>query len=238
MDGLGRLSRVVFDAPDVARLASFYADVAGWPEEPGSEGPVLSSPAGPVLAFQPVARHVPPQWPGQERPHQVHLDLDVTVLAPAAERAIALGGTELGGGAYWRTLADPAGHPFDLCEEGARPPMSRLWVSIDAPVPSRLARFYSGLLGLDVTHDNRAGAAIGAGGPLTVCFQPVTGYRGPRWPDPAYPQQAHLDVVVEDLERAVTWVTERGAVHLADGPDGPVLADPAGHPFCLHPRST
>jgi len=238
MNGVGQLSRVVLDAADAARLATFYAAVTGWPRRAASDGLALASPAGPALAFQQVAGHVPPRWPGQERPHQLHLDLDVTELEPAAERAITLGATELGGGAYWRTLADPAGHPFDLCQESARPPMSRLWVSIDAPAPSRLAGFYSGLLGLDVTHDNDAGAAIGAGGPLAVFFQPVTDYRGPRWPDPAHPQQAHLDVLVEDLGCALTWVTERGATHLADGLDGLVLADPAGHPFCLQPRTT
>ncbi len=114
--------------------------------------------------------------------------------------------------------------------------MSRLWISIDAPAPSLLARFYSGLLGVDATHYDEGGAAIGAGGPLTVFFQPVAGYRAPRWPDPAHPQQAHLDVQVEDLDLAVAWTTDQGATLLGDGPDGPVLADPAGHPFCLRPH--
>jgi hypothetical protein len=86
---------------------------------------------------------------------------------------------------------------------------------------------------LEITHDNEAGAAIGAGGPVTVFFQPVVGYHPPRWPDPAHPQQAHLDVHVENLDDARAWATDRGAVLLADQPGGPVLADPAGHPFCL-----
>jgi len=236
MAGLGRLSRVTFDAADVPRLRDFYAELTGWPSVPASDIPALRSPAGPALAFQAAPDHLPPQWPGQERPHQIHLDLDVAALGPAAARAVALGATELGGGASWRTLADPAGHPFDLCEEIARPPMSRLWVSVDAPVPSALAHFYSRLLGLEITHDTEAGAALGAGGPVTVFFQPVTDYRPPRWPDPAHPQQAHLDVLVDDLGLALAWATERGAERLGDGPGGPVLADPAGHPFCLHVR--
>jgi hypothetical protein len=222
---------VVFDAADAEGLAAFYAALTGWPRLPDADL-ALHSPAGPVLAFQSAPDHVPPEWPGQERPHQIHLDLDVPALAPAASRAVALGATELGAGGYWRTLADPAGHPFDLCENTV-PPMSRLWVSIDAPHPSVLAHFYSGLLGLEITHDNEAGAAIGAGGPVTVFFQPVVGYRPPRWPDPAHPQQAHLDVHVENLDDARAWATDRGASLLADEPGGPVLADPAGHPFCL-----
>jgi predicted enzyme related to lactoylglutathione lyase len=224
---------MVLDAADAERLAAFYAQLTGWPSSPGADGLALQSPAGPALAFQSAPDHVPPEWPGQDRPHQMHLDLDVPALAPAAARAVALGATEIGAGGYWRTLTDPAGHPFDLCQN-TLPPMSRLWVSIDVPDPSVLAHFYSGLLGLEITHDNEAGAAISAG-PLTVFFQPVTDYRAPRWPDPAHPQQAHLDVQVEDLDAAVTWATERGAELLADQPGGPVLADPAGHPFCLKP---
>lgn len=116
--------------------------------------------------------------------------------------------------------------------------MSRLWISIDAPDPSALARFYSALLGLEATHDNQAGAAIGADSPVTVYFQPVDTYRAPRWPDPAHPQQAHLDVLVDDLERARSRVTQLGAVPLGSSAAGLVLADPADHPFCLrlHPE--
>ncbi len=231
---LGRLSRVVLDAADAPRLADFYAQLTGWPPAPGTDGLVLRSTAGPALVAQPAPDHVAPDWPGQDRPHQLHLDLDVPALAPAVERALALGATGLGGGTSWRTLADPAGHPFDLVLDRSRPAMSRVWVSVDAPDPSALAHFYSGLLGLEITHDTEAGAAIGAGGPVTVFFQPVAEYRRPRWPDPAHPQQGHLDVMVDDLDAALAWVTARGAEHLADAERGPVLADPAGHPFCLH----
>jgi hypothetical protein len=59
-----------------------------------------------------------PQWPGQERPQQVHLDLLVDGREEAAQRAVALGATRLADGATWITLADPAGHPFDLCQRG------------------------------------------------------------------------------------------------------------------------
>ena len=54
----------------------------------------------------------------------------------------------------------------------------------------------------------------------------------PTWPDPAVPQQAHLDVMVDDVEQAHAAVTALGAQHLAEH----VFADPAGHPFCLIPR--
>ena len=34
----------------------------------------------------------------------------------------------------------------------------------------------------------------------------------PRWPDPAYPQQFHLDVTVDDVETAEAAVLKLGAV--------------------------
>jgi catechol-2,3-dioxygenase len=233
MPGIGHLSRVVLDAADAAGLASFYADLTGWQAEPSLVDLGLRTPAGPALAFRSAPDHVPPQWPGQERPHQMHLDLDVEALAPASARAAALGATELGAGPYWRTFADPAGHPFDLCENAGVVPMSRLWISVDAPNPSVLAYFYSALLGLQITHDDEAGAAIGAGGPVTVFFQPVVDYNAPRWPDPAHPQQVHLDIDVVDLEPALATAASLGAVPLAESAARLVLADPAGHPFCL-----
>ena len=233
VDGIGQLSRVVLDAADAQQLATFYADLTGWPAVPGAGDLALRSPAGPALAFQAVSDHLPPRWPESEYPHQIHLDLDVKALSHASAKAAALGATELGGGPHWKTFADPAGHPFDLCETGSVPPMSRLWVSIDAPDPSALARFYSTLLGLHITHDDVGGAALGGDGPLTVYFQPVVAYRAPRWPDPAHPQQAHLDLLVDNLDLARTKVMELGAHRLGDCVGGVVFADPAQHPFCL-----
>jgi hypothetical protein len=58
--------------------------------------------------------------------------------------------------------------------------------------------------------------------------------RPPRWPDPAYPQQMHLDVLVPDLAAADAEVVGNGAVRLRDSGDFRVYADPGGHPFCLY----
>jgi hypothetical protein len=45
----------------------------------------------------------------------------------------------------------------------------------------------------------------------------------------------HLDIRVGDLEPAVAWATEAGAVLAGYQPqeDVRVMLDPAGHPFCL-----
>ena len=37
---------------------------------------------------------------------------------------------------------------------------------------------------------------------VTVLFQQVEDYHSPQWPNPAYPQQYHLDVMVDDIEEA------------------------------------
>jgi len=61
--------------------------------------------------------------------------------------------------------------------------------------------------------------------------------RPPRWPDPEYPQQMHLDIFVPDATAADTLVVGRGATLLLDQGDFRTYADPAGHPFCLYPSA-
>lgn len=62
--------------------------------------------------------------------------------------------------------------------------------------------------------------------------------RPPRWPDPDYPQQLHLDIFVPDLSATSELVTDLGASLLLDHGHFRVYADPAGHPFCLYPDPT
>lgn len=58
----------------------------------------------------------------------------------------------------------------------------------------------------------------------------------PRWPDPAYPQQLHLDIEVADMEAADALARRHGAELLRDnGARHRIYADPVGHPFCLCP---
>ncbi|RWZ72645.1 VOC family protein, partial [Streptomyces albidoflavus] len=61
-------------------------------------------------------------------------------------------------------------------------------------------------------------------------------YQPPRWPATSRPQQFHLDFGVPDLEQAQGQALASGATVLDDGSGErgwSVLADPAGHPFCL-----
>jgi catechol 2,3-dioxygenase-like lactoylglutathione lyase family enzyme len=229
------LELLALDARDIERLASFYATLAGWEIVRKEEDWItVRAGDGQEVAFQLAPDHVPPEWPGQERPQQVHLDLQIDDPAAAAERAVALGATRLGEGPSWITLADPAGHPFDLCQkDGVGPQMALFAPTFDAPDASALARFYADLMGMQVTYDGPEGALI-AGDGKSVMFQQVGAYTPPAWPDPARPQQGHLDIIVDDLDTGEARALELGASRLPGGGDTfRVFADPAGHPFCL-----
>ncbi len=235
MTTTGRLEVVAFDAPDIEKLASFYAELAGWEVSDKDPDWITLRPGdGPEIAFQRAPDYVAPQWPGQEHPQQFHLDLLIDGYQAAAERAVGLGAIRLADGETWITLADPAGHPFDLCQrDGVGPAMGLFAVTIDAPDASALARFYADLTGMEVTYEGAEGALI-AGDGKSVMFQQVSEYNPPRWPDPAYPQQAHLDIAFDDLDAGEARALAIGASKLPGGAENfRVFADPAGHPFCL-----
>jgi predicted enzyme related to lactoylglutathione lyase len=229
------LKVAVIDAPDIDRLASFYTELAGWEiVDRDSDWITVRTGEGQEIAFQLAPDHVAPQWPAQEHPQQFHLDLQVDGYEAAAERAVRLGATRLADGPTWVTLADPAGHPFDLCQkDGVGPVMGLFAITIDAPDASALARFYADLTGMVVGYDGPEGALLTGAG-KSVMFQQVGEYKPPRWPDPAHPQQAHLDLVVDDLDAGEARALELGATRLPGGEKSfRVFADPAGHPFCL-----
>jgi predicted enzyme related to lactoylglutathione lyase len=231
----GRLDVAALDAANIEQLASFYAELADWKivrKDPDWIN--VRTADGQEIAFQLAPDHTAPEWPGQAHPQQVHLDLVVDGHAAAAERAVTLGATRLADGPSWITLADPAGHPFDLCQrDGYGPGIGLFAVTIDAPDAPALARFYAELMSMEVTYEGAEGALISGYG-KSVMFQQVSGYNPPRWPDPAHPQQAHLDITVEDLDAGEARALELGAARLDGGGERfRVFADPAGHPFCL-----
>ncbi|MGH8987575.1 MAG: VOC family protein [Acidimicrobiales bacterium] len=105
-------------------------------------------------------------------------------------------------------------------------------VVIDCPDPAALAEFYSELLGLAETHRSDDWVVIAENETTSgFAFQLAPDHQPPRWPDPAWPQQVHLDVMVDDLVAAEPLVLALGARRLPEGDH--VYADPAGHPFCL-----
>jgi len=232
---IGKLQMVVLDAPDIVRLSAFYRGLAGWVESSVEDDWLtLDTPDGWQIALQEAPDHQPPQWPGQDRPQQAHLDLRVPDLEAALDRALDLGATLLNKNEGWYTLADPAGHPFDLCLKEDDPNTTLMGVMLDCPDAKVLSAFYAELLGKPVTYEADGVAMIGEDGAQPVLFQQVADYTAPRWPDPAYPQQYHLDVLVDDLDEAERAVLALGARRLPGGTDTfRVFADPADKPFCL-----
>lgn len=117
MDPIGHLAVVALDCPDPGRLAGFYSAITGWPVRAVEDDWVEIGVPGQVgLAFQLAPGHVPPDWPGDERPQQAHLDIEVEDLDVAEQRVLALGATrtEVQPDPTWRVFLDPAGHPFCL----------------------------------------------------------------------------------------------------------------------------
>jgi catechol 2,3-dioxygenase-like lactoylglutathione lyase family enzyme len=142
-----------------------------------------------------------------------------------------------------RSVNTQQGEALDRCDHGARPArachsnvmLGRLHhVVLDCPDPAALAAFYSWLLGQPITYQSDDWVVVAANDTSSgLAFQLAPDHRPPTWPDPAVPQQFHLEVMVEDVASAEPRVLTLGARKL-DGEN--VYADPAGHPFCLIPR--
>ncbi len=103
-------------------------------------------------------------------------------------------------------------------------------VVLDCPDPAALAGFYSRLLSAPITYQDDDWVVVSASDQASgLAFQRAPDHRRPTWPEPAVPQQFHLDVMVEDVAAATPLVLALGATVLTED----VFADPVGHPFCL-----
>src|ERR1700746_410910 len=101
---------------------------------------------------------------------------------------------------------------------------------LGCPDAKQLSTFYAELLGKPVRYEGEGVAMIGEDGTQPVLFQQIAEYRAPRWPDPAYPQQFHLDVTVDDVDAAEGAVLKLGATSLSSGEeDWRGSLGPAGH---------
>jgi catechol-2,3-dioxygenase len=123
-----------------------------------------------------------------------------------------------------------------MCLHEGDPNTTVMGVMLDCPDAKVLSTFYSELTGKPITYEAPGAAMIGEDGKMPILFQQVEEYHAPQWPDPAHPQQVHLDLLVErdDLESAEQAVLGIGATKLPAGGDNwRVYADPAGKPFCF-----
>jgi catechol 2,3-dioxygenase-like lactoylglutathione lyase family enzyme len=120
--------------------------------------------------------------------------------------------------------------------------------ALDATDARALAEFYRQLLGLqyrpgdeEPSDDDDWLVLVDAGGKRKLAFQQVDTLPPSTWPADGVPMQLHLDFAVptlDELERHKKRAEDLGATLLLDrteeeGEPLYVLADPAGHPFCL-----
>jgi predicted enzyme related to lactoylglutathione lyase len=114
---IARFPSIVIDCPDPSALARFYGAMLDWKVEDSADWAEVRADNGHCISFQQVAAYKPPQWPSQEIPQQMHLDVIVDNLDAAEAAVLDLGATkhEHQPGTTFRVFLDPAGHPFCLC---------------------------------------------------------------------------------------------------------------------------
>jgi predicted enzyme related to lactoylglutathione lyase len=110
---------LAIDCPDPAALATFYGTMLDWEIEVGEDRAAACAESGRCLSFHRVEAYVPPTWPSQDKPQQMHLDVLVDDLDAAEAAVLDLGATkpEHQPGTSYRVFLDPAGHPFCLCAD-------------------------------------------------------------------------------------------------------------------------
>jgi hypothetical protein len=220
-------------------LASFYAELLGmriiredWFKIATDEDSSFN------LAFgEGPGEYRPPRWPDPEHPQQMHLDIFVNDLESAEKLVLGLGASPLQDKGDYRSYADPVGHPFCLYLNADQPdgPGRVGRVVFDCFSPRALATFYEELLDMRTRVESSPGRVVIAKGDGTLpmlAFQQAE-FTAPRWPDPAYPSQMHLDLYFDDASAAKELAERLGAIRLPKGGTCPVYADPAAHPFCL-----
>ncbi len=115
---IARFPSVVLDCDEPGRLATFYGALLDWKvSEDGHWAEVRNAAGDQCICFQQVDDYQRPEWPGQQRPQQMHIDVMVDDLDSAEAAVLELGATRADHqpGTTFRVLLDPAGHPFCLC---------------------------------------------------------------------------------------------------------------------------
>ncbi|TDC31555.1 hypothetical protein E1261_10755 [Kribbella albertanoniae] len=224
-------------------MADFYHQVLGWPVYDAYGTLFLSRSPKFRIGFDGDgwSDQRPPRWPDPEFPQQIHFDIAVPDLEAASTRATSAGGTLLHENADHRVYADPVGHPLCLYPSGATAPTITRLV-YDCFSPRSLASFYEGFIGTQERLENspeRVVIDLDDDELPNLAFQ-HTECPAPRWPDPAYPAQLHVDYrftvdhetphfQTPAAKAAKARAEALGAIHLRNV----VYADPAGHPFCF-----
>jgi predicted enzyme related to lactoylglutathione lyase len=113
---IARFPSFVIDCPDPGALATFYGTLLDWKVDISPDWAEIRA-DDQCICFQPVEGYTAPEWPGQDVPQQVHLDVMVDDLDEGEAAVLELGATKHHHqpGTTFRVFLDPAGHPFCLC---------------------------------------------------------------------------------------------------------------------------
>jgi catechol 2,3-dioxygenase-like lactoylglutathione lyase family enzyme len=137
---------------------------------------------------------------------------------------------------FMTSTSDPTTEARSATSDPSRPTISLGDVVLDTDDPPRLAEFYTTLLGWHVVETEDDWITIADGSGARIAFQLALNHKPPTWPDNAVPQQFHLDLDVDDLDKAAAYAESIGARRAESGDHSPnfiVFLDPSGHPFCL-----
>lgn len=125
----------------------------------------------------------------------------------------------------------------------ATPSITWTTITIDCSDAEALGAFYSQLLGWEITARDGAGwlQIRNPHGGISLNIQAEDAYEPPVWPEQPGRQakMMHFEVLVDDLEAAARFVLATGGTETPHQPPDRdqnhirVMADPAGHPFCL-----
>ena len=114
--------------------------------------------------------------------------------------------------------------------------------TVDCLEPQELAKFYAALLEWEMPFHDADYAVIAPPGLAQGAYPGMTFQRNPQYKPPVWPeepeaqqQMSHIDIAVNDLEKAIGHAVQCGAtIAEAQFSDNwKVMLDPAGHPFCL-----
>ncbi|MBL1077012.1 VOC family protein [Nocardia sp. 2] len=117
MTAIATFGAISLDTDNPGALAQFYRALLDLKPIYESTDAVVLQNEHLMLSIERVEEHIRPDWPANQIPKQMHLDLFVTDLDTAEHAAIACGATKPShqpAPDNWRVLLDPAGHPFCL----------------------------------------------------------------------------------------------------------------------------
>lgn len=261
-----RQLRLVVEAEDYDAAVAFYRDVLGLPEQAafsGGDGArVVILDAGHAtleLANPAQKRMIDDVEVGRQVAPRIRVAFEVDDAGATTRRLVSAGATQVAPPTLtpWQSrnarLDAPAAlhitvfqelrGPDDVAESVTGAAAAGVaefeGIALECRDPAALAEFYSRLTGWPVVYADREWYSIGPDGQARLSFQLAPGHEPPMWPDPASSMQFHLHFHVDDLDDGERAALRLGATSFPRQPDRTsvrVLADPAGHPFCLCPR--